>query len=106
MLEDVARSALRRLAELDHRAKLFLVHRAALLVVLEVGAEIDGREVLPESLPFSAAMLAHQTVTLQQREHDLCLARGNSRQLHDVVEKNRGLERILFQCQSDLRGLL
>ena len=74
MLEDVARAALGGLAELDHRAELFLVHCPPLLVVLEIGAQIDSAEILSQPLPFPAAMLPHQAVTLQQSEDDFCLA--------------------------------
>src|SRR4029078_2761269 len=64
MLEDVPGSALGGLTELDHRAELLLIHRPALLVILEVGAQIDGAEVVAESLPLSATVLTDESVAL------------------------------------------
>ena len=74
VLEDVARAALRRLAELNHRAELLLIHRAPLLVVLQIRAQIHRAEIVAEPLPLPATMLADQSVTLEQRENDLCLS--------------------------------
>src|SRR5438132_1299639 len=64
VLENVTRPALRRLAELDHRAELDLIHRPPLLVIGEIGAEIDAGEIVGQPLPLSAAMLAHESVPL------------------------------------------
>ena len=74
MFEDVTRAALNGLAELDHRPELFLVHRAAFLIVLEISAQIDGTKVLPQALPLSAAMLANQAVLLEQSKDDFRFA--------------------------------
>ena len=74
VLEDVTRAALRRLAELNHRAELLLIHRAPLLVVLQIRAQVHRAQIVAEPLPLSAAVLAHQSVTLEQRENDLCLS--------------------------------
>src|SRR5690606_26013148 len=60
VLEDVARAALRGLAEADHRAELLLVAGPALLVVGEVGAQVHLGELPAQPLPAPAAMLAHQ----------------------------------------------
>src|SRR4051812_16382792 len=73
VLEDVLRPALRSLAELDHRAELLLIHCATLLVVLEVSAQIHSAEIFAEALPFTAAVLADQAVSLEQGENDLRL---------------------------------
>src|SRR4051812_4202081 len=106
VLEDVPRSALSSLTELDHRAQLLLVHRAALFVVLQVGAQIHGAQVLSEALPLSAAVLPHQAVSLEECENNLCFARRNSRQLHDVLQKHRSLEWVLLHRDRYLRGFL
>src|SRR5438128_381208 len=64
VLEDEPRAAARRLREVDHGLQLRLVARAALLVVGEVGAQVDLREALAEALPLQAAVLAHLAVPL------------------------------------------
>src|SRR5439155_14674140 len=97
VLEDVARTALCRLAELDHCAELLLIHRAALFVVLQISAQIHRAEIAAEALPLSAAVLANQSVTLEQRENDLCLSGRNPGELDDVVEQHRCFEWIFVQ---------
>src|SRR4051812_30681509 len=70
ILEDVARSTLRRLTEGNDRPELRLIPRPALLVVHEVRAQVTGDEVVAHSLPAAAAMLTHQAVPLEQHHHD------------------------------------
>src|SRR5439155_27154316 len=106
VLEDVTRAALRRLAELNHRAELLLIHRAPLLVVLQISAQIHRAEIAAEALPLSAAVLANQSVTLEQRENDLCLSGRNPGELDDVVEQHRCFEWIFLQRERDLRRFL
>src|SRR5689334_17464429 len=63
VLEDEPGAALRALTVVDHRAKLGAVLNAALLVVGEVGAEIDRRQPRLQALPTPAAVFADQAVT-------------------------------------------
>ena len=51
VLEDEPRAALRALAVVDHRAELRAVLDAALLVVGEVGAQVDRRQPVLRAAP-------------------------------------------------------
>src|ERR1700753_3075461 len=66
VLEDETRATLRALTVVDHRTQFVAILHSALLVVGEVGAEIDLREAALESLPTAAAILAHEPVSFQQ----------------------------------------
>src|SRR5687768_9011010 len=81
VLEDEPRAAARRLAERHDRVELRLVLGAALLVIEQVRAQVHGREVAAKALPFPAAMLAHESVPLEQSEDDACLPRRYTRLL-------------------------
>ena len=51
ILEDESRAALRALTVVDHRAQLRAILNAPLLVVGEVGAEVDRRQSALETAP-------------------------------------------------------
>src|SRR5215217_1361202 len=70
VLENEPRAALGALTVVDHRAELGAVLNAALLVIGEVGAQVDRRQFALQPLPASSPVLAHESVALEQHEHD------------------------------------
>ena len=70
VLEEEARPASRTLAVAHHRTKLRVVLLAPRLVVGEVRAQVHRCEPTLQPLPPTAAMLAHEAVSLQQTEDD------------------------------------
>jgi hypothetical protein len=106
VLEDELRAAICGLAEVDHRAKLLLIVRAALFIISEVVTEIALSEISAEPLPSSASMLANKPVSLEQSENDFCLSLRHFSQLGDVSEGDRLIYRILLESNGNLRGFL
>ena len=76
------------------------------LVVGEVGAQVDRGESVLQPLPAAAAILAHEAVSLEQREYDARLAPRDARLVGEVVELHRLGERHLLEHDRDLRRLL
>src|SRR5690606_18803441 len=94
VLQDVARPAVRGLAEPDHALKLLLVACPALLVVDEIPLEIDVGEHVAHPLPCTAAVLAHGTVPLEQHEGDARFPSRNARSLRYLVKRDRSFLRV------------
>src|SRR5687767_6546853 len=101
VLEDVARSAFGGLAVTNDGAKLRLIHRAPLFVVVQVLAEIDRRQLAPEPLPASPAVLAHEAMALEQGENDARFPRRNVGLIREVGEGDRGRQRVLLETDRD-----
>src|SRR6185437_3461352 len=104
VLEDEARAALRALTVIDHRAQLRPILRAPLLVVREVGTQVDRGELRLQPLPRAAAVLAHQTMALEQGEHDPRFAPRHARLVGEVVELDGFGERNLLEHDRHVSG--
>src|SRR6185312_10871480 len=78
---------------------------APLLVVGEVRAQVDLGELVLQTLPASAAILAHEPMPLEQHENDARLASRHARLLREIVEQRRLAERYLLQHDRDVRRL-
>src|SRR6185312_10873801 len=105
VLEDESRPTLRALAVADHRTELRAILRATFLVVREIGAQVDRRQAILQTLPASAAILAHQPVSLEEHEYDPRFASRDAGLLRELIEQRRLAQWHLLQYDRDLRRL-
>jgi hypothetical protein len=94
------------LAIVDHGAKLGAVLNAAFLVVGEVGAQVDLRQLVAKALPAPAAILANESVALEENENDARFAARDAGLVGEVVEQIVSFEWHLLEHDRDLRRFL
>src|SRR5262249_23632365 len=106
VVEDVPRAALGALTVPDHGSELSAVLLAALLVVGEIRAQVDGGESVAQTLPASAAILANQAMALEQHDHDARRAARPTGAAHELIDQHARTEWNLLEHDGHARGLL
>src|SRR4051812_8599845 len=74
VVEDEPRPTLRTLTVGNHRLELGAILDAPLLVVGEIGAEVDLRQLVLHAFPTATPIFAYESVTFEQHENDARLA--------------------------------
>src|SRR5690348_15859227 len=107
VFEDESSAALRALAVLHHCSKLRSVLHTPRFVVGEVSAEIDRCEPLGgKTLPATAAIFTHESMTNEQHEHETRFATRNAGLVREIIEMNLLAQGHLLECDRDARGFL